>query len=131
MRTILIILLIITSFMTFAIIGAGSHGNITMENKETANLVYSGILFFLTAIFNGVYLKTKFSKVIGIITLPMNLVCAIILLIFFFGMFNPSLRKEIDLIVMTIIIGIEILLIFKLMLSDLKELNKNWLQHRV
>ena len=117
--------------MTFAIIGAGSHGNITMENKETANLVYSGILFFLTAIFNGIYLKSKFSKVIGIITLTLNLVCGIILLIFFFGMFNPSLRKEIDLIVMTIIIGIEILLIFKLMLSDLKELNKNWLQHRV
>ena len=72
MRRILSILLILTSFMTFVMIGVGSHGNITIENKETANLVYSGILFFLTAIFNVIILKSKFSKAVKIITLILN-----------------------------------------------------------
>ncbi|MEP2935779.1 MAG: hypothetical protein ABJM06_14800 [Gilvibacter sp.] len=125
MRTFLIILLILSSFIVFAFIGAGSHGNISMKNKETAKLVFSGILFLLTAVFNGISLKAGFSKTIKFITLSLNLVCAIVLLIFFIGMFNPSLKNEIDLIAFTIIIGLEIILISKTLMTDFKKLYKS------
>ena len=117
--------------MALTIIGASSHGNISMENKETANLVYSGILFLLASIFNGISLKSKFSKIMGIITLTLNLVCGIILLIFFFGMFNPSLKNDISLMLLTFLLGIEITLIIKTIITDFNKLNKNWLQQRL
>ena len=112
------------------LLGAGSHG-ISMKNKETASIIYGGIAFVLTAIVNLISMREKYSVLIGFLSFALNLISGLILTYYLIF----SIRFNIDgghfPIFFLIIIGIEILMCGIIIRTDLKQLNKNWLQQSI
>lgn len=78
LRFIVALSLLIVTFFGFILIGAGSHGNISMENTETAFIFYSAIAFLLTVVINTVLIyQPLFSK--GILPIIFNGISSVIL----------------------------------------------------
>jgi len=123
-RPTLIILLIISAFFLFILLGAGSHGNISMKNKKTALIIYGGMAFIITAIINGISMREKYSTVMGISSLFLNLVSGIILTYYLIFSIKFNINGGHFPILFIIVIGIQILMIGKIIITDLKELKK-------
>ena len=111
-------------------LGAGSHG-ISMKNKETATIIYGGIAFILSVIVNLISMREKYFVFVGFMSLTLNLISSLILTYYLIF----SIRFNIDgghfPIFFLIVIGIEIVMCGIIIITDLKQLNKNWLQHGV
>lgn len=130
-RPILIVLLITSAFFGLILIGAGSHGNISMKNKETAVIVYGAISFMMSALINGISMRKNYSVIIGFMSLTLNLVSCLILMYYLIYSINFNIDGGHFPILGLIIIGIEILMSGIIIKTDLKQLYKNWLQQRV
>lgn len=113
------------------IIGAGSHGNVSMKNKETAFIIYGGIVFLLSATVNLISMREKYSVVIGFMSFIFNLASGLILSYYLVSSINFNIKGGHFPILFLIVIGIEILMSRKIMITDIKEFNKNRLQHRL
>lgn len=129
-RPTLIILLIITAFFGMVLLGAGSHG-ISMKNKETASIIYGGLGFILTAIVNLISMREKYSVLIGFLSFTLNLISGLILIYYLIFSIRFNMDGGHFPIFFLIVIGIEILMSGIIITTDLKQLNKNWLQHRL
>ncbi|MFD2564796.1 hypothetical protein [Aquimarina rubra] len=120
-RPILIILLIISSFVGLVLLGAGSHG-ISIKNKETALIIYGALVFILTAIINGISMREKYSKIIGILSFILNLISGLILTCYLFFSIQFNINGGHIPIFFIAVIGIEILMIGRIITMDLKEM---------
>ena len=123
-RPTLIILLIITAFFGLVLLGAGSHGNISMKNKETATIIYGGIAFVLAAIINGISMRKKYSSTIGFMSFVLNLISGLILTYYLIFSIKFNIDGGHFPIFFLIITGIEILMSGKIIITDLKELSQ-------
>ncbi len=113
-----------TIFYGLIIIIAGSHGNISMKNKQTASMAYAGIIFSAALIINVISLIKKFSNVISLFSFGINLLSGIFLTkyLFYFISFNLSGgRFPISFI---ILIGVQILISGIIILSDINIITK-------
>ena len=129
-RPILILLLIITAFFGMVLLGAGSH-DISMKNKETASIIYGGLAFILTAIVNLISMREKYSVLIGFLSFTLNLISGLILVYYLIFSIQFNIDGGHFPVFFLIVIGIEILMSGIIIRSDLKQLNKNWLQQRL
>ena len=123
-------MLILTALFGMVLLGAGSH-RISMKNKQTALIIYCGIGFVLTAIVNLISMRKKYSFVIGFLSLSMNLISSLILTYYLIFSIGFNIDGGHFPIFFLILIGIEILMCGIIIKTDLQQLNKNWLQHRL
>ena len=130
-RPILIVILIFIAFFGLLLVGAGSHGNISMKNKETALIIYGSISFIITAFINGISMRKKYSVIIGFMSLAFNLVSGLILSYYLIYSINFNIDGGHFPILDLILIGIVILMCGIIIINDLKQLSKSWLQQRV
>jgi hypothetical protein len=127
-RPTFIILLILTAFFAIALLGAGSHGNISMKNKQTISIIYGGIAFVLSAIVNLISMQKKYSIFMGLMSFALNLISGLILTYYLVFLIQFNIDGGNFPIFLLIIIGLEILMSGIIIRTDLKQLNKNWLQ---
>ena len=112
------------------LLGAGSH-EISMKNKETASIIYGGLAFILTAIVNLISMREKYSVLIGFLSFTLNLISGLILAYYLIFSIQFNINGGHFPVFFLIVIGIEILMSGIIIRSDLKQLNKNWLQQRL
>ncbi|RYH75444.1 hypothetical protein [Meridianimaribacter flavus] len=130
-RPVLIILLIITALFSFVLLGAGSHGNISMKNKETALIIYGGLVFILTAIANLISMRKKYSIPMGFLSFTLNLISILILTYYLIFSIRFNINGGHFPIFFLLVIALEIIIGGKIIETDLKQLNKNWIQKQL
>lgn len=86
MRIILAGFLLLICLIGIILIGAGSHGNITMENNQTAIVVYGSLILASTALVNFMSLGNGFIVLKTYFSLIFNFVASLILFFILFYM---------------------------------------------
>ncbi|TDY14287.1 hypothetical protein A8975_0897 [Meridianimaribacter flavus] len=102
-----------------------------MKNKETALIIYGGLVFILTAIANLISMRKKYSIPMGFLSFTLNLISILILTYYLIFSIRFNINGGHFPIFFLLVIALEIIIGGKIIETDLKQLNKNWIQKQL
>jgi len=112
------------------LVGAGSHGSISMNNKATALIIFAGIVFTLTAIIDGLSIRKTHSNNVGFMSLVLHVLSGIILVFYFIYEVKLNLEGGHFSLLFIAITGFEILLCGKIITADFTQLKSHKTQNK-